>query len=448
VTTETTNPEPEQGLMLAQVPHIEQYAGVWAMEEQQFMRLAEYARGMDVAQHIQAATAIRAQKQEEPLYELTEGGVGVIRLNGAMTKYGSSLSGSQGTITTRRAVRSAARDESVKAIALLIDSPGGATAGTGDLADEVAAAAKVKPVVAYIEDLGASAAYWVASQASEVVANDTALVGSIGTYMVIDDWSGAYAQKGIKTHVIHAGQYKGAGVQGSDLTAEQIADFQRLVNEINDRFVRGVAKGRKMSLEQARELSDGRMHIAGQAQKLGLVDRISSWAEVVSGLEGTNSRRRHVAASNGGQTMSETNEPQAPKAATLQELKIACDGASPEFLLKQLEAGATVEQAMKAYMAELRQAKEAAEAQAQKAVEQAKAQASMPGVDPVSAGSAPAKETGDPVSQFNAAVADHIKTGLTKAQAIRKVAIEQSDLHAAYVTAYSTSHGGRPYPTE
>jgi signal peptide peptidase SppA len=435
--------------MLAQVPHIEQYAGVWAMEEQQFMRLAEYARGMDVAQHIQAATAIRAQKQEEPLYELTEGGVGVIRLNGAMTKYGSSLSGSQGTITTRRAVRSAARDESVKAIALLIDSPGGATAGTGDLADEVAAAAKVKPVVAYIEDLGASAAYWVASQASEIVANDTALVGSIGTYMVIDDWSGAYAQKGIKTHVIHAGQYKGAGVQGSDLTAEQIADFQRLVNEINDRFVRGVAKGRKMSMEQARELADGRMHIAGQAMTLGLVDRIASWAEVVSGLEQAGGRRRSVAANQKGIAMSETTEqPQAPKAATLQELKSACDGASPEFLLKQLETGATVEQAMKAYMAELRQAKDTAETQAKQATEQAKAQASMPGVDPVSAGSAPAKDAGDPMTQFNAAVAEHMKSGMTKAQAIRKVAIEQSDLHAAYVTAYSTSHGGRPYPTE
>src|SRR5690606_31819803 len=129
---------------------------------------------------------------------------------GAMTKQGSSFGGAS-TVRTRRAIRSAAADKSVSAIMLLIDSPGGSVSGTSDLADDVANAKKKKPVYAYIEDTCCSAAYWVASQCSAIYANPTAIVGSIGTYMVVADYSRMAENAGVKVHCISTGKYKGAG---------------------------------------------------------------------------------------------------------------------------------------------------------------------------------------------------------------------------------------------
>ena len=85
----------------------------------------------------------------------------------------------------QRLVEQAAEDPVVAAILLRVDSPGGTVAGVSDLAEAVYAARKVKPVSAYISDLGASAAYYIASQAQRLYADSDALVGSIGVYSVV-----------------------------------------------------------------------------------------------------------------------------------------------------------------------------------------------------------------------------------------------------------------------
>jgi protease-4 len=130
--------------------------------------------------------------------------VAVISLTGKLMKQQASMGGGTSTVQARRDIRAAASDPDIGAILLRIDSPGGTAAGTKELADEITAAKTKKPVWAYVEDMAASAAYWAASQASRIIANETALVGSIGTYGVVQDTSGMAAMEGVKVHVIRS----------------------------------------------------------------------------------------------------------------------------------------------------------------------------------------------------------------------------------------------------
>lgn len=198
-----------------------------------------------------------------------------------------SRTGEYGTSSDQTAsdIAALAADAKVGAIELRINSPGGAVAGTFELAASVASASKLKPVFAYITDLGASAAYWVASQATNVYGNQTALVGSIGTYSVVRDTSGLASALGVKVHVVKAGQHKGSGVPGSQVTDEQLAEVQRTVDAINQHFLAGVAAGRKIPLARVQELADGRVHVGQEAEKLGLIDGVLSYDSFRSQLQ-------------------------------------------------------------------------------------------------------------------------------------------------------------------
>src|SRR5690606_13420747 len=152
-------------------------------------------------------------------------GIAVINIAGPMMKGGSSFGGAS-TVRTRRDIRQAVADDAVSGIMLHIDTPGGTVAGAADLAAEVREARRKKPVRAHISDLGASAAYWIASQAESITANETALIGSIGAVAVVQDTSGMAEKAGITVHVLSTGKHKGAFAPGSKVTEEQLAEVQ------------------------------------------------------------------------------------------------------------------------------------------------------------------------------------------------------------------------------
>jgi signal peptide peptidase SppA len=205
-----------------------------------------------------------------------ENGVAVIELEGPLMKLQSKYGGSS-TLAARSMIRHAVKDSSVRVIMLHIDSPGGTVAGTHDLAQEVSAANKTKPVYAHIDDLGASAAYWVASQAQRITANATAMVGSIGTYAVVHDMSGMAEMEGIKVHVISTGEFKGMGIPGTVVTDKQLAYMQERIDGLNEHFLKGVTTGRGMPRSQLNDIADGRVFIALKAMGLGLIDAVSSF---------------------------------------------------------------------------------------------------------------------------------------------------------------------------
>ncbi len=454
------------------VPHLEQYFGVWLMHGPTFTGIIDHVNGMDLDRHIrmgleETRSALRPQSEQGGRrFEMLGDDLAMIELAGTMTKYGSSLSQMRrGTIGVRQAVRAALADTQVQGILLRVDSPGGAVAGVDDLAADLFKAAKQKPVHAYIEDMGASGAYYVASQATKIVANPPAVVGSIGTYAVLYDVSEMAKAEGIKVHVIRAGEFKGAGVPGTKITPEQLAEFQRSIDQINELFVGAVARGRKIGVAEAQKLNDGAVHIGEHAKALGLVDAVQGFDEAVAELRSvagsgrsvrgvgrvTHTTKETMMNGDNGNPPAQTEAPpnegaaatptQAAKPATYSELKMALPNAPAEFLVTCLEQSMSLPAAQLRYTELLEARADAAEEKAT----QAAAEAKTPGVDALggagtaSAGSA-GDGNGDPIAAWETALAEKMKTPMTKATATRTLVAKNPELHEAYIAAYNEKH--------
>jgi signal peptide peptidase SppA len=208
--------------------------------------------------------------------------VGLIELVGTLDK--AQL------LEARARLNRLAREELVGEILVLIDSPGGTVAGTADLAEAVFRTRATKPIHAFIEDTGASAAYWIASQATSVTVNRTAAVGSIGVFQVVVDASELMEKTGIRIIVVRSGARKGlAAAHGARVTPEQLADLQARVDAVGRVFVADVARGRGVKVEQAQDWSDGRVLTGAAAVSAGLADRVGVleelWRDMVARTE-------------------------------------------------------------------------------------------------------------------------------------------------------------------
>lgn len=182
-------------------------------------------------------------------------------------------------------VNAAAADPGVSAIVLDLNSPGGAVGGIPEAAAAIRAAADVKPVVSVASPLAASAAYWLGSQATEMVAAPSAFVGSIGVITAHMDNSGRLAQAGITPTIITAGKFKAEGNPMQPLSAEGAADMQGIVDEFYGMFVGDVARGRGVSPEAvATGFGEGRVVTASTALAEGMIDRVGTLEETITGL--------------------------------------------------------------------------------------------------------------------------------------------------------------------
>jgi len=183
-------------------------------------------------------------------------------------------------------------DDSIKAIILDIDSPGGSVSGVQELADEIYQARERKPIIAVANTLAASAAYWLASSASEIVASPSAEVGSIGVFALHVELSKALEIMGIKPTLISAGKYKTEGNPYEPLTAVAEGAIQERVDDYYNTFVASVARGREVSISEVRGgFGEGRVLGVKEAKKLGMIDRVATLAQTVQrhggAVEGT-----------------------------------------------------------------------------------------------------------------------------------------------------------------
>jgi signal peptide peptidase SppA len=179
----------------------------------------------------------------------------------------------------RQMLSVAVSDPKVERIELRIDSPGGQVAGGMEAADAIRVADGIKPVTAVVEDLAASGAYWLATSARRIEAGHNSLVGSIGVYMVYRDWSKSFESAGVKTIVIRSGEHKGMGVPGAPITEAQIAAEQEVVDQIAGHFVQQVATGRRMTVDKIQSLATGRIWLAPEALRLGLIDALGDGSQ-------------------------------------------------------------------------------------------------------------------------------------------------------------------------
>lgn len=186
-----------------------------------------------------------------------------------------------------QAFRSMMADDQVVAIVLDIDSPGGSVYGVAELASEIAAAGaeKKKRIVASVNSLAASAAYWIASAADEIVITPGGEAGSIGVWGAHVDASKYYEAEGLTYTLISAGKYKTEGHHWGPLGDEARAFMQQRVDEYYDMFIKAVAVNRRDSQTKVREgYGEGRVLGAEAAVKANLADRIGAFDEVIAEL--------------------------------------------------------------------------------------------------------------------------------------------------------------------
>ena len=215
------------------------------------------------------------------------GAIAVIPVYGTIVQRASQLDMCEGGTSTQsisNALADAMADESVSQILLDIDSPGGSVYGVQELAAEIAAAKK--PVVAIANSLAASAAYWIGSAASEFHVTPGGEVGSIGVWTAHQDVSQALAEAGVKVTLISAGEFKVEGNPYEPLSADAQGFMQSRIDDYYGAFTRGVARGRKVPVDQVRsDMGKGRVFGADQALKSSMVDSVSTFDQVITRMQ-------------------------------------------------------------------------------------------------------------------------------------------------------------------
>lgn len=217
----------------------------------------------------------------------TANGIAMVSLKGLMVKNPSPLEqvflGAVCTESFTNQIESLIDNNSVQGVLLDMDSGGGSVQGVIEASEAVSRLAKQKPIVAFTDGMIASACYWVASQATDIIASPSARVGSIGVYLPVADHSAQYAKEGIKVEVIknEDGKHKGVGVEGTAITDDQRAQMQSEVEEIYAEFKGAVLSNRSVKAEAMQ----GQAFMAKSAVEKGLVDAIGSFQDAFMLLE-------------------------------------------------------------------------------------------------------------------------------------------------------------------
>lgn len=423
------------------------FFGPWAIWPEPFDELLAQINGMDV-------DAVFAMDPGEAPTPRMVDGVAIVDISGPMTKHASSfrsIFGGTSYIETRQTLRDLKANDEVEGVLLQIDSPGGSVSGLHDLHDEIRAVAQVMPVHAYADDLAASAGYDLATAATRITANRSAIIGSLGTVTRLVDASERAKKIGVKTVPVASGRIKGAQFEDG-VADDYLAEMQGLVNSLAAQFKTDVMRGRGMTQAQADQLFTGQVWVGDAALELGLIDGIGSLDDAIAGVRdaarGMGTSRARSA--NGGQAMAENTDvqPAERKPATHKELRSAFPN-DAEFVLECLDRELTMEQAngervksLDKQNAELRKTIEAKDAELAglKAELAEKEEALSAGVGATAvpdgdAGPDDVDGKADPIAAYNDAV-DALKAqGHNHTDAVRIIARNNPDVIEAYEDA-------------
>lgn len=200
--------------------------------------------------------------------------IAVIPIIGELTTEGGATSILGGETTSSKTIvnfiQQAEKDESVKGIILEIDSPGGTVLAGKEIADAVKKTKK--PTVALIRETGASGAYWVASAADKIVADEMSITGSIGVTSSYLEFSDLMEKYGITYEELKSGQYKEAGSPFKKLTPGERTSLQEKINKIQTYFLNEVKKNRNLDDKTVEELKKADIYLGSEAYNLKLVD--------------------------------------------------------------------------------------------------------------------------------------------------------------------------------
>jgi protease-4 len=226
--------------------------------------------------------------EESPAYEFCAPGIAVVKLHGIIGKNLSGLEmmcGGCDIACVEENLTAALADSATATVILDIDSPGGTVTGVADFAAKIAdlEADSGKTVVAYASGQCCSAAYWIACGCTALCASTSSDVGSIGVYIALVDESENWTEDGYKLVLVKAGDYKAAGISGSQITPEQIALWQADVDFIYAQFTGAVRAARPGIAD---ETMQGQTFYGPRALAAGLVDEITDLETLAQDLAG------------------------------------------------------------------------------------------------------------------------------------------------------------------
>ncbi len=197
--------------------------------------------------------------------------IGVVEVSGMLTS-------SEPTVKQLIAFKD---DDSIKAVILRVDSPGGAVAPSQEIHDEVSRLAETKPVVVSMASVAASGGYYVSIPAQRIFANPGTITGSIGVIMQVTNFQELYGKLGLKNQVVKSGEHKDLGSPLRPMTPEDRQILQGVIDDVYDQFVTTVSNDRKLPLDKVKLLADGRIFTGRQAKEAGLVDELGGLRDAI-----------------------------------------------------------------------------------------------------------------------------------------------------------------------
>ena len=190
-----------------------------------------------------------------------------------------------GTISSSKKISSElvkfAKDDSISAIILRINSPGGGVGATQEIYREVQKITPQKPVVASMGSIAASGGYYVAAPATKIVSNPGTITGSIGVFIQFVRLEELMNKIGVDLEIVKSGEFKDMGSPDRKLTKRDREIIDALIKDLQGQFVSAVASGRNLSVEKVQEIADGRIFSGAHAKDLGLVDFMGNFQDAV-----------------------------------------------------------------------------------------------------------------------------------------------------------------------
>jgi protease-4 len=207
--------------------------------------------------------------------------VAIVRVEGAITSSDSSeFTGAATSGVVIADLEAAAEDDSVKAVVLRVDSPGGTVTGSSQIYEVIRD--YEKPVVVSMAGLAASGGYQISAPADYIFARPDTFTGSIGVILTLFNAEKLIDEIGLDVILFTSGPNKSMGSTWEDITPEQQQIFEALIDESYEEFVKIVADGRGMGMETVRELADGRIYSGRQAVDNGLVDELGNLDDAIA----------------------------------------------------------------------------------------------------------------------------------------------------------------------
>ena len=182
---------------------------------------------------------------------------------------------------TIRQLRHFLKQENLKVVVLRVDSPGGIVAPSQEIYEEVKKFAAKKKIIVSMGSLAASGGYYISAPATMIYANPGTITASIGVILKLSNIEVLMDKIGIKSYTLKTGKYKDSGSPVREFSAEDRAMLQSVIDNTHEQFIRAVAEGRKLPIDEVRRIADGRILSGEQAKGLKLVDRLGTLQDAI-----------------------------------------------------------------------------------------------------------------------------------------------------------------------